>query len=97
MVISDTFGRPWRHGLVDVAIGVAGLAAVVDLRGTEDDRGRALQVTEVAIADEVASAAELVMGKARGDPGRPRPGPRRRLAPGLRRRARPPPGDDLFR
>jgi coenzyme F420-0:L-glutamate ligase/coenzyme F420-1:gamma-L-glutamate ligase len=68
VVISDTFGRPWRNGLVDVAIGVAGLAAVVDLRGTEDDRGRALQVTEVAVADEVASAAELVMGKARGIP-----------------------------
>jgi len=68
VVISDTFGRPWRHGLVDVAIGVAGLAAVVDLRGSEDDRGRALQVTEVAVADEVASAAELVMGKAKGIP-----------------------------
>ena len=68
VVISDTFGRPWRNGLVDVAIGVAGLAAVVDLRGTEDDRGRALQVTEVALADEVASAAELVMGKSRGIP-----------------------------
>jgi len=68
VVISDTFGRPWRHGLVDVAIGVAGLAAVVDLRGTEDDRGRSLQVTEVAIADEVASAAELVMGKSKGVP-----------------------------
>ncbi|HVW31509.1 MAG TPA: coenzyme F420-0:L-glutamate ligase [Acidimicrobiia bacterium] len=68
VVISDTFGRPWRHGLVDVAIGVAGLAAVVDLRGTEDDRGRPLAVTEVAVADEVASAAELVMGKAKGIP-----------------------------
>ena len=68
VVVSDTFGRPWRHGLVDVAIGVAGLAAVVDLRGSEDDRGRTLQVTEVAIADEVASAAELVMGKAKGIP-----------------------------
>ncbi|MGH9011771.1 MAG: coenzyme F420-0:L-glutamate ligase [Acidimicrobiia bacterium] len=68
VVISDTFGRPWRHGLVDVAIGVAGVAAVVDLRGSEDDRGRALQVTEVAIADEVASAAELVMGKVKGIP-----------------------------
>jgi coenzyme F420-0:L-glutamate ligase/coenzyme F420-1:gamma-L-glutamate ligase len=68
VVISDTFGRPWRNGLTDVAIGVAGLAGVVDLRGTEDSRGRVLQVTEVAIADEVASAAELVMGKARGVP-----------------------------
>jgi coenzyme F420-0:L-glutamate ligase len=68
VVISDTFGRPWRNGLVDVAIGVAGLAGVVDLRGMEDERGRALQVTEVAVADEVASAAELVMGKAKGIP-----------------------------
>ena len=66
MVVSDTFGRPWRNGLTDVAIGVAGLAAVVDLRGTEDARGRELQVTEVAVADEVAAAAELVMGKSAG-------------------------------
>jgi coenzyme F420-0:L-glutamate ligase/coenzyme F420-1:gamma-L-glutamate ligase len=64
IVISDTFGRPWRNGLTDVAIGVSGLAAVVDLRGTEDALGRELQVTEVAIADEIAAAAELVMGKA---------------------------------
>ena len=55
-------------GLTDVAIGVAGLAAVVDLRGTEDAHGRELQVTEVAVADEVAAAAELVMGKAAGVP-----------------------------
>ncbi|HKY76822.1 MAG TPA: coenzyme F420-0:L-glutamate ligase [Acidimicrobiia bacterium] len=98
VVISDTFGRPWRHGLVDVAIGVAGLAAVVDLRGTEDDRGRALQVTEVAIADEVAAAAELVMGKAKGIPAA--------LVRGLDaawlrdstvRELIRPPGDDLFR
>jgi coenzyme F420-0:L-glutamate ligase / coenzyme F420-1:gamma-L-glutamate ligase len=68
VVISDTFGRPWRHGLVDVAIGVAGLAAVIDLRGTLDDRGRELIVSEIAIADEVASAAELAMGKARRVP-----------------------------
>jgi coenzyme F420-0:L-glutamate ligase/coenzyme F420-1:gamma-L-glutamate ligase len=68
IVVSDTFGRPWRQGLTDVAIGVAGLAAVVDLRGTEDALGRELQVTEVAVADEVASAAELVMGKSAGVP-----------------------------
>jgi coenzyme F420-0:L-glutamate ligase/coenzyme F420-1:gamma-L-glutamate ligase len=68
VVVSDTFGRPWRHGLVDVAIGVAGLAGVVDLRGEPDQRGRPLQVTEMAVADEVAAAAELVMGKARGIP-----------------------------
>jgi coenzyme F420-0:L-glutamate ligase/coenzyme F420-1:gamma-L-glutamate ligase len=68
VVVSDTFGRPWRAGLTDVAIGVAGLAALVDLRGTRDTYGRELQVTEVAVGDEVAGAAELVMGKASGVP-----------------------------
>ena len=68
VVVSDTFGRPWRQGLTDVAIGVAGVAAIVDLRGTEDARGRELQVTEVAVADEIAAAAELVMGKSAGVP-----------------------------
>ena len=68
VVVSDTFGRPWRRGLVDVALGCAGVAAIVDLRGTEDTRGRTLQATEVAIADELASAAELVMGKDREVP-----------------------------
>ena len=68
VVVSDTFGRPWRQGLTDVAIGVAGLAALVDLRGTDDALGRELQVTEVAVADEVAAAAELVMGKSTGVP-----------------------------
>jgi coenzyme F420-0:L-glutamate ligase len=68
VVVSDTFGRPWRQGLTDVAIGVSGIAAVVDLRGTTDALGRELQVTEVAVADEVAGAAELVMGKAAGVP-----------------------------
>jgi len=68
VVVSDTFGRPWRRGLVDVALGCAGVAAIVDLRGTEYTRGRTLQATEVAIADELASAAELVMGKARDVP-----------------------------
>ncbi|MDE3085546.1 MAG: coenzyme F420-0:L-glutamate ligase [Acidobacteriota bacterium] len=64
VIVSDTFGRPWRQGVTDVAIGCAGVAAVVDLRGTEDDRGRTLQATEVCVADEIASAADLVMGKA---------------------------------
>lgn len=64
VIISDTFGRPWRRGLTDVAIGCAGIRAVVDLRGTEDARGRELQVTEVCVVDELAAAAELVMGKA---------------------------------
>ena len=68
IVISDTFGRPWRRGVTDVAIGCAGLRPVVDLRGTSDALGRELQVTEVAVVDEIASAAELVMGKADGVP-----------------------------
>lgn len=68
VIVSDTFGRPWRRGLVDVAIGCAGVAAIVDLRGTEDAEGHELQVTEVAVADELAAAAELVMGKADGVP-----------------------------
>lgn len=68
VIVSDTFGRPWRKGLTDVAIGVAGIAGVVDLRGTPDALGRVMQVTEVCVADEIASAAELVMGKSSGVP-----------------------------
>jgi coenzyme F420-0:L-glutamate ligase/coenzyme F420-1:gamma-L-glutamate ligase len=98
VVISDTFGRPWRHGLVDVAIGVAGLAAVVDLRGTSDDRGRPLEVTEVAVADEVAAAAELVMGKTRGVPAAIVRGlDSTWLGEGSSAALRRPPGEDLFR
>ena len=68
VIISDTFGRTWRQGVTDVAIGCAGIAAVIDLRGTADAFGRELQVTEVCVADEIASAAELVMGKSSGVP-----------------------------
>ena len=64
VVVTDTFGRPWRRGLVNVAIGCAGLPAMVDLRGTEDAAGQLLEATVVALADEVAAAAGLVMGKA---------------------------------
>jgi coenzyme F420-0:L-glutamate ligase / coenzyme F420-1:gamma-L-glutamate ligase len=64
VVITDTFGRPWRDGLVDVAIGVAGMPAVIDLRGTPDHGGRLLDATVVALADQVAAAAGAVMGKA---------------------------------
>jgi coenzyme F420-0:L-glutamate ligase/coenzyme F420-1:gamma-L-glutamate ligase len=66
VIVSDTFGRVWRRGLTDVAIGCAGIAAVVDLRGTSDALGRELQVTEVAVVDELAGAADLVMGKSTG-------------------------------
>jgi coenzyme F420-0:L-glutamate ligase / coenzyme F420-1:gamma-L-glutamate ligase len=68
VIVSDTFGRPWRRGLTDVAIGVSGLLPIMDLKGTEDWTGRELEVTEVAVADELASAADLVMGKASGVP-----------------------------
>lgn len=68
VVITDTFGRAWRSGLTDVAIGVAGLPAIVDYRGTTDTHGNVLEVTEVAVADEIAAAADLVMGKANGVP-----------------------------
>jgi len=68
VIISDTFGRTWRRGVTDVAIGCAGIAAVIDLRGTNDALGREMQVTEVALADEIASAAELVMGKSTNIP-----------------------------
>lgn len=66
VIISDTFGRAWRRGLTDVAIGCAGVAALLDLRGSVDSQGRELRVTEIAVADELAGAAELVMGKAAG-------------------------------
>lgn len=68
VIVSDTFGRTWRRGVTDVAIGTAGVAAVVDLRGTADALGRELAVTEVCVADELAGAAELVMGKSAGVP-----------------------------
>ena len=66
IIVADTFGRPWRRGLTDIAIGSAGIRPVLDLRGTDDAVGRELQVTEVCIVDELAGAAELVRGKATG-------------------------------
>jgi coenzyme F420-0:L-glutamate ligase / coenzyme F420-1:gamma-L-glutamate ligase len=63
VVISDTFGRAWRVGQTNVAIGVAGMRPVADYRGQQDSAGLTLVVTEIAVADELASAAELVMGK----------------------------------
>jgi coenzyme F420-0:L-glutamate ligase/coenzyme F420-1:gamma-L-glutamate ligase len=63
VIVSDTFGRPWRLGIVNVALGVAGLPALLDLRGSVDDAGKQLQATVLAPADELAAAAGLVMGK----------------------------------
>ena len=100
VVITDTFGRPWREGVVDVALGCAGLPSLVDLRGTVDDHGRQLETTLVAFADAVAAASGLVMTKTArvpaalvrgldGSTGDAPPGP----ASALVRR----PEDDLFR
>ena len=68
VIVSDTFGRAWRMGLVNVALGVAGIPAMIDYRGRPDDFGMPLQATLVAIADELAAAAELLMGKTRRVP-----------------------------
>jgi coenzyme F420-0:L-glutamate ligase/coenzyme F420-1:gamma-L-glutamate ligase len=99
VVVSDTFGRAWRRGVTDVAIGCAGVAAVVDLKGTLDAGGRELLATEVCVADEIASAAELVMGKDRGVPValvRGLPGAWLRPA-SVRAEVIRPPDEDLFR
>ena len=68
VVITDTFGRVWRNGVTDVAIGSAGIVPVMDLRGTTDVTGRVLEATEVAIVDEIAGAANLVLEKSAGTP-----------------------------
>jgi len=68
VIVSDSFGRPWRWGIVDVAIGVSGLLPLEDLRGVPDADGRVMRSTVRAVADELASAAELALGKAAGRP-----------------------------
>ena len=68
VIVSDTFGRPWREGVTDIAIGSAGILPVLDLRGTPDANGRILAATTVCLVDEIAGAADLVMGKATGFP-----------------------------
>ena len=68
VIVSDSFGRAWREGTTDIAIGVAGMRPLRDLRGSVDARGRKLEATLIAVADELAGAAELVMGKASGVP-----------------------------
>ncbi|MEM4232055.1 MAG: coenzyme F420-0:L-glutamate ligase [Candidatus Nitrosocaldus sp.] len=68
VIISDTFGRPFREGQVNVAVGIAGIKPLIDYRGLRDMYGKELRVTSIAVADEIASAAELVMGKSKGVP-----------------------------
>jgi coenzyme F420-0:L-glutamate ligase/coenzyme F420-1:gamma-L-glutamate ligase len=68
VIVSDTFGRPWREGLVNVALGVSGMTPLVDYRGRKDRFGEELHATQMAVADQLASTAELVMGKTQGVP-----------------------------
>jgi coenzyme F420-0:L-glutamate ligase / coenzyme F420-1:gamma-L-glutamate ligase len=68
VVISDSFGRAWRHGITDVAVGVAGMDPVADYRGLNDPHGYPMEASVLAVADELAAAAELVMGKTEGIP-----------------------------
>jgi coenzyme F420-0:L-glutamate ligase/coenzyme F420-1:gamma-L-glutamate ligase len=68
VIVSDSFGRAWRRGTTDVALGVAGVVAVLDLDGRRDAAGYELHATQIAVADELAGAAQLVMGKLDGIP-----------------------------
>lgn len=97
VVVSDTFGRPWREGQTNVAIGVAGLRPLLDHRGTTDAHGHRLQTTVIAVADELASAAELVMGKTSGVPAALVKGARYAAGEGDARELQRPAEHDLFR
>ena len=97
VIVSDTFGRPWREGLVNVAIGVAGLMPLMDYRGGLDSAGRRLEATAMAWADELAGAAEPVMGKTRGIPVAIVRGLTYAAAEGSARSLIRPPEQDLFR
>jgi coenzyme F420-0:L-glutamate ligase / coenzyme F420-1:gamma-L-glutamate ligase len=97
VVVTDTLGRPWRLGQTDVAVGLAGMGALDDWRGRPDGDGRLLEVTEVAVADEVAAAADLVKGKASRVPAALVRGVPRPKGDGRARDLVRPPADDLFR
>ncbi len=97
VIISDTFGRPWREGVANVALGVAGLEPLVDYRGQPDTHGRTMQMTVVAVADELAAAAELVMGKTSRVPVAVIRGYNYKLAAGSGRDLLRRPENDLFR
>ena len=97
VIISDTFGRAWRIGIQNVALGVAGMPAVVDYRGRDDDFGRTLVGTVVAIADELAAAAELAMGKTDRVPAVVIRGYRADGPPGTGRELIRPAEEDMFR
>lgn len=97
VIIADTFGRPWREGVVNVALGISGLRPLDDLRGRADRHGRLLHSTIVAVADEIASAAELVMGKTCGLPAAVVRGAGKWTGEGTGAELRRPPAMDMFR
>ncbi len=97
VIVSDTFGRPWREGAVNFAIGAAGVQPVLDYRGTRDQFGRRLQSSVIAIADEIAAAAELVMRKAARTPVAIVRGAREWMGGGTAAMLRRPAETDLFR
>jgi len=97
VIVSDTFGRAWRTGIVNVAIGVAGLRPLEDYRGRRDPFGNELRVTLIAVADELAAAAELVMGKVEECPAAIVRGFRYEAGEGSGRELLMPPDRDLFR
>ena len=97
VIVSDTFGRAWRIGIQNVALGVAGMPAVVDYRGRDDDFGRTMVGTVVAVADELAGAAELAMGKTDRVPVVVIRGYRAEGEPGTGRQLVRPPEEDMFR
>jgi len=97
VIVSDTFGRAWRIGIQNVALGVAGMPAVVDYRGRDDDFGRTMVGTVVAVADELAGAAELAMGKTDRVPAVVIRGYRVEGEPGSGRQLIRPPEEDMFR
>lgn len=97
VIISDTFGRPWRMGLVNVAIGAAGLRVLEDLRGTRDAYGHPLRATILAVADELAAAAGLLMGKNDAVPAVVVRGFRYHPARETAQRLLRPPAEDMFR
>lgn len=97
VIISDTFGRPWRRGLTDVAIGVSGMGPILDLKGSSDWMGRDLEVSEIAVADELAASADLVMGKADGIPAALIRGYQVPVGEGRARDLVRPPSEDMFR
>ena len=97
VIVSDTFGRAWRLGQTNVAIGVAGMDPFTDYRGTADTFGNELNATRICTADELAGAAEIVMGKATGNCAAVVRGAAHRRAEGSARAIVRPPGEDLFR